>query len=173
MNIWQIDYKKLATLGGYKTPASANASWLMVKKKLLNATGTIGNTQKASPEEGANEALADDEGTPSIETPKKQRGGRKSKALLTGGTPTSKKRSQGSGNEAGRPPAKKAKNSLINKDDEADGFDDGKFGEDGIVIKSEQSGDNDDVGAEGHKEDTGVFAEVGGEFLQQLEMINA
>jgi hypothetical protein len=44
----KVDYKKLQQLGNYKTTASANASFLAVKKKLLGSS-TSGSAVTTSP----------------------------------------------------------------------------------------------------------------------------
>lgn len=187
----QIDYKKLATLGGYKTPASANASWLTVKKKLLAATGINGNAAKGSPEEGANDDLADDEATPLVETPKKQRGGRKPKAAINGtgvqlddsegldGIPKPKKRARKQSNSTGGPAAKRAKKDIVKEEEKGDGLDEEDDDANGAVVKNEPVEDDDGAGAEGVGEDTvtvvGMNTEVDGdgEFQQQTDMIGA
>ena len=182
----QIDYKKLATLGGYKTPASANASWLIVKKKLLAA-----NPTKASPEEGANDNLADDEATPSVETPKKPRGGRKPKAGTNGtgaqlddnegldGIAKPKKRVRNQANSTGGPAAKRARKVVVKKEEKVADSEEEDDEANGAVVKNEPVEDDDDVGAEGVGEDTatgvGMNTEVDGdgEFQQQLDLIGA
>lgn len=162
-----------------------------MKKKLLNATGTTGILQKASPEEGANDALADDEATPGVETPKKQRGGRKPKAGVTGtgiqlddregldGIPKPKKRARKQGNSTGGPAAKRAKKDVVKEEEKAVGLDDEDDDANGAVVKNEPVEDDDGAGAEGVEEDAvtvmGMNTEVdgAGEFQQQLDLIGA
>ncbi|KAK5135037.1 hypothetical protein LTR08_005697 [Meristemomyces frigidus] len=76
--VWQcfesvpkVDVKKLAELGGYKTPASANSCWYALKKKLFPADGSLGSTTaspKSSPKKRAHRGVGG-EGLP---TPKKR-----------------------------------------------------------------------------------------------------
>ena len=68
-------------MGGFKNAKSANASWLVVKKKLLaGSESDNGATDGVSPPTAANETgngtIADDEASPATESPKKK-GGRK------------------------------------------------------------------------------------------------
>lgn len=84
---------KFAELGGFKTSASANASFLVVKKKLLagagvNGEGSLSSTPKkakgkaladADVNDDNDDVIGDDEKTPNAGSPKKK-GGRKAKA---------------------------------------------------------------------------------------------
>lgn len=155
----------------------------------MASAGTIGTPKKAFPEEGENDALADDEATPAVETPKKPRGGRKPKAGMTGtgvqlddseglnGTPTPKKRSRKPKNSTDGPAAKRVKKDVVKKEEEANDSGEEMDNGNGAVIKNEA--DHDDVGpdAEGDGEDADTLAgtktevEGEGEFQQQIDMI--
>ncbi|KAL9634695.1 MAG: hypothetical protein Q9164_003939 [Protoblastenia rupestris] len=85
----KINCEKLAALGGFKNAKSANASWLVVKKKLLaGSESDNGATDSVSPPTAANETgngtIADDEASPATESPKKK-GGRKSQVTAVEG----------------------------------------------------------------------------------------
>lgn len=77
----QIDYAKLAELAGYKTAASANASFLVLKKKLKSGA-TVASATAATPSKNSKrnkskpavngDAEDDDEATPTKAAPKKR-----------------------------------------------------------------------------------------------------
>ena len=157
----------------------------------MNSTGTTGILQKGSSEEGANDALADDEATPGVETPKKQRGGRKPKAGVTGtgvqlddsegmkGIPKPKKRARKQGNSTGGPAAKRAKKDVVKDEEKPEVLDEEDDDANEAVVKNEPVEDDDGAGAEGVEEDAatvvGMNTEVdgAGEFQQQLDLIGA
>lgn len=76
-NVPKVDLKKLAQLGNYKNPASANTCWYNLKKKLfadeVAGDGTPG-AAKTTPKKRANENLSSDDATP-------KKRGRKPKAV--------------------------------------------------------------------------------------------
>lgn len=76
LTILQIDFEKLAELGGYKTKASANTAYWGLKKKLLNGgtTTTTSPTKKTPKKRSATDDSAD--------TPAPMKRGRKSKAEI-------------------------------------------------------------------------------------------
>ena len=74
----QIDTDKLAQLAGFSNGNSANASWLVIKKKLMNgatmdAASTTNTPKKGKAKAAANaDADDDDEATPTKAAPKKR-----------------------------------------------------------------------------------------------------
>ena len=75
----------MAELGGFKTPASANASFLVVKKKIMGGASGLADGSTSTPKKTANgkagaaasdanagDAMEGDEATPTKSTPKKR-----------------------------------------------------------------------------------------------------
>ena len=74
----QIDTDKLAQLAGFSNGKSANASWLVIKKKLLNGATVDAATAATNPKKGKGKAATngdadvDDEATPAKAAPKQR-----------------------------------------------------------------------------------------------------
>ncbi|KAK4549121.1 hypothetical protein LTR36_007578 [Oleoguttula mirabilis] len=77
----KVNNKKLAELGKYKTPASANSCWYALKKKLLSADDTASSTAATSAKSSPKKRTGSDDVGGEDATPKKKRG-RKSKAAV-------------------------------------------------------------------------------------------
>lgn len=117
----KIDYVKFAELAGFKTPASANASFLLVKKKLL-AGAEPGCAAKSAPKKGKADAVtesdsnaepgtvADDEGSQPASPQKKP--SRKKAASTNGASTVDVKMEDGEDNQnedtAAAAPAKRS-----------------------------------------------------------------